>query len=340
MANNRPQSDQAPAGRVTMSAVAREASVSVSTVSKVLNGRPGVSAEVRRQVESLLEKRAYARRGAVARSACIHVVFGALDTDWTLEILQGIEIETTRRGLSIVLTPSSNPQDPNHDWANAIIRQKTLGVIVLFAPIGAQQQSQLRNRNYPFVVLDPAGQSDHDVPSVSSQNWPGGWAAADHLLSLGHRDIAVIGRLGDPLWWRARYSGFVSALEAAGQSIRPECLRFGRFRVEDGLEHGRAILSLPKVPTAIFTGADLQAVGVYEAARELGLRIPEDLSVIGYDDLPVASWLGPPLTTVRQPIAEMAATAVRLVLDQQTSDDQRLALATKLVVRESTAAPR
>jgi DNA-binding LacI/PurR family transcriptional regulator len=136
---------------------------------------------------------------------------------------------------------------------------------------------------------------------------------------------------------RARVDGYRAALETAGLPFVPEFVRWGDFHVEAGYMQGRGLLTMRRRPTAIFAGSDLQAFGVYEAARQLGLRVPEDISVIGFDDLPMARWVGPPLTTIRQPLSEMAATAARLVLGQ--SSDRRVELATSLVVRQSTQSP-
>jgi LacI family transcriptional regulator, xylobiose transport system transcriptional regulator len=142
---------------------------------------------------------------------------------------------------------------------------------------------------------------------------------------------------------RARLDGYRAAMDAAGVPVDPNLLRWGDFHVEDGIGGGRALLALRDRPTAIFAGNDLQAFGIYQAAREARLHIPEDLSVIGFDDLPVAKWVGPPLTTIRQPLAQMAATAARMVLELARGvqpAQSRLELATELVVRESTAPPR
>jgi LacI family transcriptional regulator len=136
---------------------------------------------------------------------------------------------------------------------------------------------------------------------------------------------------------RARLDGYRAALETAGIAVDPDLIREGDFHVQRAYEEGRALLSLPDPPTAIFAGSDLQAFGLYEAARVLGLRVPEHLSVIGFDDLPMARWAWPPLTTIRQPLSEMAATATRLVLGE--GGEKRVELATSLVVRQSTAPP-
>jgi DNA-binding LacI/PurR family transcriptional regulator len=202
---------------------------------------------------------------------------------------------------------------------------------------------QLRTRGIPFVIVDPTGEPLHDTPSIGATNWNGGLTATRHLLSLGHRRIGVIGGPAWILCSRARLDGYRAAMDEAGVPIDPQLISHGEFHVEEGIDRGRALLALADRPTAIFAGNDLQALGVYQAAREARLHIPEDLSVVGFDDLPVAQWVGPPLTTVRQPLVEMAVAAAELVLGMANGEapaQTRVELATELVVRESTAPPR
>ena len=164
------------------------------------------------------------------------------------------------------------------------------------------------------MIVDPTGELADDTASVGATNWNGGLTATRHLLALGHTRIAVVGGPEDILCSRARVDGFRAAMDAAGVAIDPELVSHGRFHVEEGIDRARILLQMPDPPTAILTGDDLQALGVYQVARDLRLHIPEDLSVVGFDDLPVARWVGPPLTTIRQPLVEMAETAAELVL--------------------------
>jgi DNA-binding LacI/PurR family transcriptional regulator len=198
----------------------------------------------------------------------------------------------------------------------------------------------LKSRGVPLVVVDPTGEPLHDTPSIGATNWSGGLAATRHLLALGHRRIGVVSGPENVLCSRARLDGYRAAMDEAGVPIDPALIRYGNFHVQEGTTEGRALLALADPPTAIFAGNDLQALGVYQAAREARLHIPEDLSVIGFDDLPVASWVGPPLTTVRQPLVQMAMAAARLVLrlaNGEQPSQTRIELATELIVRESTA---
>ena len=192
-------------------------------------------------------------------------------------------------------------------------------------------------------MVDPAGAPAPDVPSVGSADWNGGYLATKHLLDLGHRRIGIITGPDTMLAATARLSGYRAALESARVPIDQELIRPGQFHQPDGLIGGRALLSLPDRPTAIFASSDLQAMGVYEAARSLGVAIPEDLSVVGYDDLRIAQWAGPPLTTIHVPLAAMAEQAVRLVMRMRDEPElafSRIDMDTSLVIRESTASPR
>ncbi|KGM08646.1 LacI family transcriptional regulator, partial [Cellulomonas bogoriensis 69B4 = DSM 16987] len=178
--------------------------------------------------------------------------------------------------------------------------------------------------------------------TVGSANWNGGLVATRHLLGLGHRRIAVITGPNDVMCSRARVDGFRAAMDEGGVRLDPSLVRNGDFFVGGGYGHGMDLLSRPDRPTAIFAGSDLQAMGVLRAARELGLKVPEDLSVIGYDDLPVSEWINPALTTVRQPLQDMAGTATRMLLSLSRGappPNPRIDLATELVVRQSTAPP-
>jgi LacI family xylobiose transport system transcriptional regulator len=311
----------------------------MSTVSKVLYGRNGVSDATRTRVEDLLHSHGYNRRGGAQTAPLVELVFSELDAAWSIEIIRGVERVARENGMSVVLTESGDRHSPGPEWIDGVMQRRPSGVILVFSDLSADHKKQLRTRNIPFVVVDPAGDPAPDVPSIGSANWSGGVLATRHLIDMGHRDIAMITGPDDMMCSRARLSGYRSALEAAGIPIRPELIVSGQFHREDGVERGGELLSLPNPPTAIFAGSDLQALGVYEAARAKGLTIPGDLSVVGYDDLQIAEWVGPPLTTVRQPLTEMAEQATRLVLRMNESDPElsvRIDLATSLIVRSST----
>lgn len=327
---------------LTIAAIAEFAGVSAPTVSRVLNGKAGVSATTRQRVEAVLREQGYQRQEGRERLAVVELVFHALESLWALEIICGVEQAARKHGLAVVLTEMQGRLTPGRAWTEQVLERRPTGVVAVFSELTVQQQSQFATRGIPLVVIDPTGEPLHQTPSIGATNWSGGMAATRHLLDLGHRRIAM---LGGPREWpccQARLAGFQAAMEAAGVRIDPELIPVDILYVEGGLRAGAALLRLPEPPTAIFTTNDLQALGVYEAARRAGVRIPEDLSVIGFDDLSFTQWTGPPLTTVRQPLVDMGVTAVDLIATLAAGHaprQTRVELATTLVVRESTAAP-
>jgi DNA-binding LacI/PurR family transcriptional regulator len=334
--------EQAPSRihRATIADVARQAGVSVPTVSKVINGRPDVAVATRRRVESVIEQTGYRRTQRVGRSSqLLEVIFHELESEWALEIVMGVEQAASEHHLAVVISEMHGRRTPGRGWIEGILNRRPLGLIVVFSDLSASMLAQLKTRGIPFVVVDPAGEPVHDTPSVGATNWSGGVAATRHLLGLGHRRIGVITGPREILCSRARLDGYRAAMDAAEVPVDPDLIRYGDFHVESGVRWAREMLGRPDRPTAIFAANDLMALGVYQAAREARLHIPEDLSVVGFDDLPVAGWVSPPLTTVRQPLVEMAASATRLVLALalgEVPSQTRLELSTELVVREST----
>ena len=332
------------APRVTIAQIAEEAGVSPPTVSKVVNGRGEVAAATRDRVEAVIQKHGYQRRKAATEAppTVIDLVFHELESPWAMEIIRGVEGAAREAGLSIVLTELQGHERPDRSWLDAVASRRSAGLILVISDLNVRQRAQLTARRLPFVVVDPVGEPTADMPSVGATNWSGGLAATRHLVKLGHRRIAMIGGPAEILCSRARIDGYRAALETAGLPVDPQLIRHGDFHVESGYDQARALLDLPEPPTAIFAGSDMQALGVYEAARLHGLSVPADLSVVGFDDLPIARWTSPPLTTIRQPLGEMAATAAQLVLQLsrgETPATHRFELATSLVVRDSTAPP-
>ena len=329
--------------RPTIADIAREAGVSTPTVSKVINGRSDVAPETRRRVEAIVLDLGYRRsRRAHDQAPLIELVFHELESEWALEIIMGADEVARENNLAVVITEMHGRHTPGRGWMRGVLSRRPIGLIAVFSDLSESMRSQLKASDIPLVIVDPTGEPSHDTPSVGAANWSGGLAATRHLLGLGHRRIGVITGPEGILCSRARLDGYRAAMDAAGASIDPDLISVGDFHVRSGVELGRKMLDVPEPPTAIFAGNDLMALGVYQAARAARLRIPEDLSVVGFDDLPVAGWVGPPLTTIRQPLAQMAASAARLVLalarDERPAQT-RVELATELVLRESTARP-
>jgi len=329
--------------RAKLNEIADEAGVSLSTVSKVLNGRSDVAAQTRDRIETILDTHGYQRRvGLPGRNTLIELVFPDLDTVWAMELIRGVENIAKAHGLSVVVTESGNRHSPAADWIAGVLRRRPVGVVLVFSDLADDAKAQLRSRAIPFVIVDPAGDPTPDVPSVGSANWAGGLMATRHLIELGHSRIAAITGPDDMMCSHARLDGFRSAMTKAGLPVDETLLAFGNFHVDGGRDNAREMLARDDRPTAIFAGSDLQALGVLDAARALGIQVPAELSVVGYDDLQLAQWSSPALTTVHQPLTRMAEEAARLVIRMSESELEsipRVDLATRLVVRESTAAP-
>jgi LacI family transcriptional regulator len=316
--------------RATLAEIAAAAGMSVPTVSKVVNGRPDVSVETRLKIEVLLREHGYqVRRSATkGKVGLIDLVFVDLGSPWAMEILAGVEEVAHRAGTGVVVSAvhGRHRTRPDRRWLENLSSRRSDGVLLVLSQLSPTQQAQLDELGIPVVIVDPAGQPAPGIPSVGAANWAGGIAATEHLISLGHSRIAVIGGPADVLCSRARVDGYRTAMSAAGLKVRTGYVRTGDFLSPTGYRETMALLDLKAPPTAVFVCADQMALGAYEALYERGLRVPDDVSIVGFDDLEEARWGIPPLTTVRQPLSEMSGMAVEL--------------ATPLVVRSSTSAPR
>jgi len=330
-----------PSRPVTIAAIAESAGVSIPTVSKVINGRSGVAADTRARVEALISQYGYRRPSPVTRSNTMELVFDQIEDMWGLQIIRGVERAARQQRVGVVLTEFGPERNAIRYWIDGTLARRP-DCLVSVAQLDEEQRSQLRARGIPFVVFDPTTALPDDVPFVGATNWAGGRSATRHLIEQGHRRIAMIAGPERVLCCRARLDGYRSAIDAAGLPAQPGLIVHAGLNREDGEAAARELLGRPDRPTAVFACNDLQALGVYQAARKAGLRIPSDLSVVGFDDLPLAELVDPPLTTIHQPLVEMATTATELALALARGEKTRqigLELATTLTVRQSTAPP-
>ena len=328
--------------RVTIAAIAAEAGVSVPTVSRVLNGRTDVAPQTREKVEHLLSEHGYQRRASRQRpggAALVDLVFNDLDSPWAVELIRGVEEVTHAAGVGTVISAVHRRTTSTRQWLQNLRARASDGVIFVLCGPGVAH-TELQRLGIPVVVVDPAGNAGNDVPTIGATNWAGGRAATEHLASLGHRRIGLIAGPKDLLCSRARLDGYRAALEEAGLTY--QAIAQGDFQHRSGFDGAAELLDLPDPPTAIFAASDTMALGAYEACRLRGLRIPDDISIAGFDDLPESRWASPPLTTVRQPLAEMGALAARTALRLARGENievPRVELVTSLMVRDSTARP-
>jgi LacI family transcriptional regulator len=259
-------------------------------------------------------------------------------------ILSGTSEALYEQDMRVVLCPTLHQHDREVTLLDRLVRGTTDGAVLMLPEESGSELKALQSQGFPFVVVDPRIALDEGIPVVSAAHAAGARAATEHLLELGHRRIAAI--TGPRAWLASteRLNGYRGALGSAGILSDPSLVAESDFRTGPATERiAGAMLDLPDPPTAIFAFNDNAAISVVHAARARGLRIPEDLSVVGFDDSEQAAIVTPPLTTVRQPLAELGRMAVSLllrVLENQRVDALRIELATKLVVRESTAPPR
>ncbi len=318
---------------VTIAFIAESAGVSIPTVSKVLNGRSGVSDETRARVEELINQYGY-RRPSGNRSSTVELVFREMADTWAVEVIRGVERVARKNRIGLFVSQFDSSID------DTIGRRP---ICVLFvSQISESERDRLKAKDIPFVVIDPIDELPDDIPFVGTTNWRGGHSATRHLLDLGHRRVAMINGPDHP-FCQARMAGYFSALAEAGLTPDPELLIRTELTRDHGYTAALQLLSRADRPTAIFASDDMQAFGVYRAAGELGLSVPRDLSVVGFDDLVVSDWVDPPLTTVHQPLFEMAGAATELALTLGRGEPVSqigLEIATTLTVRASTAPPK
>lgn len=335
--------------RPTLSAVAEVAGTSIPTVSKVLRGGTDVSPETRLRVMDAVRAVGYARpdrnKSEVLRTdpgqpGLLDLVVNHVEGSWANRILTGVEYEAAAAGLDVVVTLARD----NNDWASRILRRRSVGAVVVLVDPSSSQFAALSAAGVPIVLIDPMSAPPAGASSVGVANWDGGRIAGQHLLELGHTRVGVVAGGRSHVYSRARIDGFRAAAEVAG--LAPDAVSVAHADW-DRAKAARATHQLldqnPRI-TAIFACSDIMALGVYDALASRGLRVAEDISVVGFDDLPEAQWTSPQLTTIRQPSAEMGATAVRFLLAMARNSDStkrasRLEMSTSLVIRSSTAAP-
>ena len=342
--------EKVTAARPTLAQVAAEAGVSKATASKVLNGRPSIAAETRARVEEAIRNLGYAPstgpRPAGGTPKVASVVLDNFGDLYCMRVLEGVTAAARTQGVEILVDALNLPGQGlvplSERWLRHQAAHQRTGVIVVISELTAGQRRLMRSLGLATVQIDPINPLDDGSVSIAATNFHGAMQATQHLLDLGHRRIAFAGGLDESMPARERLHGYLAALAAAGVEHDEALVLKRAFNHEAGVEMATAFLALQERPTAIFAGSDTTALGVLEAARRRGLRVPEDLSVVGFDDTYAATASAPPLTTVRQPLHEMGRVALRTLLQQargEPLDSHHVQLSTQLVVRESTAPP-
>jgi LacI family transcriptional regulator len=339
-----------PGGKpATINDIARLAEVSKKTVSRVINQSPFVKEDTRKRVEAVIAEHGYspdpqARGLAFRRSFLVGMIYDNPSPNYVVNMQQGVLDGVRGPGLELVVHPCDRGSARFLDEVRAfVVRQKLFGVVM---PPSVSEDDQviaiLKAADCPYVRIASVALDD-PACMVVTHDRRGAARAARHLAELGHERIAFISGPDSFRSSHERGSGFSEGLAEHGLSLDPAYVRRGAYTFESGVEAARDLLSLPERPTAIFAGNDEMAIGVMKAARDAGLTVPGDLSIVGFDDLPMASRVWPNLTTVRLPIRDMG----RMAAEKLTAGLRGLDAATmiqpevdpSLIVRESTARP-
>ncbi len=329
----------------TIRDVARMAGVGVGTVSRVLNNHPSVREETRRKVLAAIEALNYrpnhnARRLSLRRTLTIGVIVPFITNPSVVERLRGITVGLEGTEYDLVIYNVESPQGIERYFHEMPFSERVDGLIIISLMPSDEDVARFRRVGIPVVMVDAI---HSDLPYVAVDDIEGGRMATTHLIDLGHRRIAFLGdRYPNPFGFTAsyhRYLGYSEALAQRGIPQREEYVVTGEHSRRTAHVLAATLFEQEPRPTAVFAASDTQALGVLAAARERGLRVPEDVSVVGYDDLEIATYLG--LTTVRQPLFESGQEAATLLLailtDGEVPSSRRLPLT--LCVRSTTAPP-
>ena len=330
-------------GNVTIIDVAQEAGVSYATVSRVLNNDPHVKPETRERVVHSITRLGYtvnqqARNLAGGRSHVVGLLVPDLGTGYIGEIMRGIDEALAVAEYDLMLYTTHRRKTKESAYVTSLTQGMTDGLLLVLPRDPKEYLASLRQRHFPYVLIDHQGIGDVES-AAGATNWQGGYDATKYLVDLGHRRIGFITGTMDLGCSRDRLEGYQAALRARGLLIDPQLIQEGDFLQPTGFTAAQSLLALPERPTAIFASNDVMAFGVMEAVRDRGLRIPEDVSIVGFDNIPQAVQVSPQLTTVQQPLADMGHEATRMLLTLIQDPErpyQRVELPTHLVVRAST----
>jgi DNA-binding LacI/PurR family transcriptional regulator len=330
---------------VSIKDIARKARVSHSTVSRALRDSPMVNPATRELIQKIAAEQGYtvsavARSLVTRRTNTIGVVVTSIADPFVGEVVNGIEECAIVRGYSVILATCHAEPDRELRAVRGLRERRVDGILVTASRVGALYLPLLAEMNVPIVLINNQHPGAFGF-NVTIDNQHGAREATGHLASLGHRRIAYI---GDRCGFQSdtdRCAGYRQALDAAGIPFDDALVAYGDGGAESGHQAMTELLQLPELPTAVFCYNDMEAFGALRAARARGLRVPADLSLVGFDDLYLASYIDPPLTTVRQPKHDMGRQAAETLLELLAGGKPAsIVKPCELVVRESTAPPR
>ncbi|MDZ4717523.1 MAG: LacI family DNA-binding transcriptional regulator [Roseiflexaceae bacterium] len=331
--------------RITIREVARRAGVSYQTVSRVINNSPDVSVETREQVQRAIADLDYHPNAQAVslsrnRSNIVGMIVDRAGDSFFGPMVDGACQALAERGRFMLLAQTDNLEQPSA--IEALLRSRRIDGLILVLPLepSLEQARNLVKSQLPLVLVDL--QYDIDADYISVDSYRGAYAATKHLIELGHRRIGIVYNRQDIPVGLIRLSAYQAALQDYGIAFDPVLALPGKWGVASGKEGAEQLLALSERPTAIFTCDDQMAIGALQTIYRHGLRVPEDISLVGFDDIEYAQYLHPPLTTVRQPLREMGYTAgehICRMIDGTMIGRLQLTLASTLIIRDSTAPP-
>jgi len=333
--------------KVTIVEVAKRAQVSLGTVSRVINNDAHVAPETRERVSSVIQEMQYvanrqARGLKGMKTNVIGVLVPDLATSYIGEIMHGIDAELAHHQFELMLFTHHRIAVKEASYVANMVQGMVDGLLLVLPRNIADYTDTLTRQNFPFVVIDHQGSGD-PCPSVGATNWQGGYNATEYLIKQGHKRIGFITGSIDLGCSQDRLKGYRSALRTHHIPEMPELVYEGDFNQPDGYAGASTLLELPTPPTAIFASNDVMAMGVMDAVRNRNLRIPDDISIVGFDDIPQSAMINPSLTTVQQPLEQMGRVATQMllgILKNPKKDVGRIELPTELIVRSSTSVPK
>jgi LacI family transcriptional regulator len=333
--------------RATIIDVAREANVSYSTVSRVVNKLDHVKPDKRERVLAAMERLGYianqqARSLKGAPTQVIGLLVHDLGDAYIVEILRGIDEEISAAGYDLMLFTTHRQKAKESGYVQTLTQGMIDGLLLSLPLDPGSYLRMLHEEQFPYVVLDHHGFDDFS-PTVTATNWQGAFDATNYLLDLGHTRIGFIMGAQDLSSANERFQGYQDALSQRGIAFEPELTAPGQFHRAEGYQAAKKLLSLEQPPTAIFAANDMSAFGAMDACRDAGLTIPQDISIIGFDDVPSAATIYPPLTTVHQPIYDMGRMATQLLtrlIQDPVRPSERVVVDTQLVIRQSCQPPK
>lgn len=329
---------------VTINDVARKAKVSKAAVSYVINNKPGVSEATRRRVLQVMAELDYrpnpnARGLAGQSTGMIGMAIPDISDMFYARIIRGVEKEVNTHDFILNLCTTHGLAAREEEIVNILGHGRVDGLLLMAYTLKEAQLEELLSRGLPFVLVNCPPERYHKAyPSIYIDHYHGAVLGTEHLIEAGHTKIAFMHGPEDSRDSAERFWGFQDTLQKHGLELQSDYLARGNFRKQEGYQATLGLLALPDPPTALFAANDQMALGAMDACRDQGLGVPEDFSILGFDDIEAAEYVTPSLTTLRQPTEAMGEAAVRLLfrlMTTNTAGDQAVSLEPKLMIRES-----